>query len=150
MQSFKLAVEENWETRLLELPIPDEMLRKLGWKDGDEIVGVYYESGKLTLQKKNQTKTKIDVPINPEEINGWLTDTLSKDICEVTYIDTLNNNRYCKCTLKTDELTDVALKKKKMLQKLPPNKIYVWDLEKLLWRTFEVLRVTGVKKFIGP
>jgi bifunctional DNA-binding transcriptional regulator/antitoxin component of YhaV-PrlF toxin-antitoxin module len=48
---WELTVEEDSETGNLILPIPNEILERQGWKNGDELEWVPNEDGSWTLQK---------------------------------------------------------------------------------------------------
>jgi bifunctional DNA-binding transcriptional regulator/antitoxin component of YhaV-PrlF toxin-antitoxin module len=51
---YKVITQEDPETGDLIIPIPIPVLKKMGWKDGDEVdVGVD-EHGKLFLKKANK------------------------------------------------------------------------------------------------
>jgi len=51
---YEVITQEDPETGDLIIPIPIPVLKKMGWKDGDEVdVGVD-EHGKLFLKKANK------------------------------------------------------------------------------------------------
>ena len=53
-KSFEVITQEDPETGDLIIPIPPQMLRDLGWKEGDEIDFSFDEKGHLVITRKNK------------------------------------------------------------------------------------------------
>jgi AbrB family looped-hinge helix DNA binding protein len=49
---YEVITQEDPETGDLIIPIPEEILKKMGWKEGDDIEVGVDEEGKLFLKKK--------------------------------------------------------------------------------------------------
>ena len=50
--SYEVITQEDPETGDLILPIPEPVLKAMGWKEGDDIDIDFHEDGTLTLKKK--------------------------------------------------------------------------------------------------
>lgn len=50
--SFEVSVSEDPETGDLLLPLPDELLKQVGWTEGDELEWAFTDRGQLVLKKK--------------------------------------------------------------------------------------------------
>lgn len=48
---YQVTTQEDPETGDLLLPIPPELLEKLGWKEGDELDFSKDDKGRIVLQK---------------------------------------------------------------------------------------------------
>ena len=55
-KSWTLTLEEDPETGDLLLPFTDEILKELGWKEGDVLDWVDNKDGSWSLVKKKQKK----------------------------------------------------------------------------------------------
>lgn len=53
--NWTIEVEEDPETGDLILPIPPEIITKLGWKEGDDLVWISNDDGSWYIQKKDGT-----------------------------------------------------------------------------------------------
>ena len=53
-QSWTITVEEDLETGEAILPLPQEMLDKVNWKDGDTLEWIDNNDGSWSLIKVNQ------------------------------------------------------------------------------------------------
>lgn len=49
--TFEVILQEDKETGDLILPLPDELLDQMGWKEGDNLEWFLEESGSIVLKK---------------------------------------------------------------------------------------------------
>lgn len=49
---YEVITQEDSETGDLIVPIPEPLLRELGWKEGDEIDLSFEKNGRIFLKKK--------------------------------------------------------------------------------------------------
>lgn len=49
--SYEVITQEDPETGDLMIPMPPELLRKMGWKEGDELDFSIDENGKVIVKK---------------------------------------------------------------------------------------------------
>lgn len=49
--TFEVILQEDEETGDLLLPLPDELLHQMGWKEGDNLEWLLEESGSIVLKK---------------------------------------------------------------------------------------------------
>jgi hypothetical protein len=49
--SYEVITQEDPETGDLMIPMPPELLRKMGWKEGDELDFSFDENGKVIVKK---------------------------------------------------------------------------------------------------
>jgi len=52
MTTWTITVEEDPETKELVLPFTEEILKEVGWKEGDRIKWKHNNNGTWTLTKK--------------------------------------------------------------------------------------------------
>ena len=50
--SFEVITQEDPETGDMLIPIPPQLLKDLGWKEGDEIDFSINENGRMVVKKK--------------------------------------------------------------------------------------------------
>ena len=50
--SFEVITQEDPETGDMLIPLPPQLLKDLGWKEGDEIDFSIDENGRIIVQKK--------------------------------------------------------------------------------------------------
>ena len=58
MKSWTLTLEEDSETGDLVLPFTEEILKELGWREGDVLEWVDNKDGSWSLVKKKSKKNK--------------------------------------------------------------------------------------------
>jgi hypothetical protein len=51
--TFEVALSEDPATGELLLPLPDELLSQVGWKEGDDLEWAVTDSGQIVLKKKS-------------------------------------------------------------------------------------------------
>lgn len=61
MNSWKITLEEDPETKDLLLPFTSEMLEQFGWKVGDTLIWKELKNGSWSLRKK-ENGTSQDSP----------------------------------------------------------------------------------------
>ena len=49
---YEVIAQEDAETGDLIIPIPEPILKQMGWKEGDEVAISIDKNGKIFLQKK--------------------------------------------------------------------------------------------------
>ena len=49
---YEVITQEDAETGDLIIPIPEPILKQMGWKEGDEVAISIDKNGKIFLQKK--------------------------------------------------------------------------------------------------
>lgn len=53
--TWEATVQEDPETGELVLPLPEDLLAKLGWQEGDELNWINNQDGSWTLEKVNES-----------------------------------------------------------------------------------------------
>jgi hypothetical protein len=60
MTSWTIKLEEDTETGDLVLPLSDDILKQVGWKEGDTLDWIDNKNGTWTLMKKVEHGTNDD------------------------------------------------------------------------------------------
>tara|TARA_R110000868_G_scaffold213896_1_gene464047 strand:+ start:633 stop:842 length:210 start_codon:yes stop_codon:yes gene_type:complete len=56
--SWTITLEEDPETKDLILPLSDELLKSVGWKEGDTLEWIDNKDGTWTIRKQNESHSQ--------------------------------------------------------------------------------------------